>query len=154
MENWFNDISYWHWFIGALLFFILEILLPATVMLWMGIAAVVVGFILVVIPNITWEIQLLIFSVLSVASIFISRIYLNKHPIKTDNPTLNRRDEQYVGRRFTLEAPIVDGIGKIRIGDTFWRIEGDDMAAGTRVIVTGTTGVSLVVVATPEQHPE
>ena len=41
-----------------------------------------------------------------------------------DRPFLNRRAEGYVGRIFTLDKPIVDGIGTIRIDDTVWRVSG------------------------------
>lgn len=59
--------------------------------------------------------------------------------------TVNRRGEQYVGRRFTLDQPIVNGDGKLRIDDSVWRVAGEDMAAGTIVRVVGADGVILKV---------
>ena len=49
-----------------------------------------------------------------------------------DQPFLNRRAEALVGRVFTLEKPIVDGVGTVRIDDTVWRVTGPDSPAGTR----------------------
>jgi hypothetical protein len=40
--------------------------------------------------------------------------------VESDQPKLNRRGEQYVGRTFTLEEPIVNGHGKIRVDDSTW----------------------------------
>ena len=63
----------------------------------------------------------------------------------TDQPALNRRGEQYIGRTLTLDEPIVNGQGKIRVDDTTWKVEGDDMPAGTRVTVIGVDSVVLKV---------
>ena len=88
---------------------------------------------------------MLIFAMVSVASVIAWRVYLRRRPIETDDPTLNRRAEQYFGRVFTLEDAIHDGRGKVRIGDSLWRVKGDDMDAGVRVRVTGVDGVTLEV---------
>jgi len=58
---------------------------------------------------------------------------------------LNRRAETYVGRTFTLERPIVDGRGRLKVDDTVWLVEGPDLPAGTRVQVTGTDNTRLRV---------
>ena len=69
----------------------------------------------------------------------------DRHPTETDQPRLNRRGEQYIGRTFTLDEPIVNGLGKIRVDDSTWKIEGGDCAAGTRITVVGVDGVVLKV---------
>jgi hypothetical protein len=83
--------------------------------------------------------------VLSVGSVYLSRRYLRHHPVHTDRPTLNRRGEQYVGRVLTLQVPIVNGTGKVRVDDTTWKVEGEDCASGSRVVVTGVDGAVLRV---------
>ena len=94
------------------------------------------------------EVQFLIWAVLSVAAVVGSRLYLRRHPIETDRPTLNRRGEQYIGRHFTLEEPIVNGLGKIRVDDSTWKIEGPDaLPAGCKVKVTDVEGTVLKVEA-------
>ena len=75
------------------------------------------------------------------------RAYLHRHPTETDKPTLNRRSQQYVGRTFTLEEAIVNGQGKIHVDDSTWKIEGEDLPAGTKVKVTGADGTVLKVEA-------
>jgi membrane protein implicated in regulation of membrane protease activity len=60
---------------------------------------------------------------------------------------LNRRAEALVGRVFTLEKPIIDGSGTVRIDDTIWRVAGPDTPAGTRVRVVEAKGANLTVAA-------
>ena len=63
----------------------------------------------------------------------------------SDEPHLNRRGEQYIGRVFTLDVAIVNGQGKVRVDDTTWKVQGDDCPVGTRVRVHGVDGVVLLV---------
>ena len=63
------------------------------------------------------------------------------------NPFLNKRTEALVGREFTLEKPIIDGTGTVRIDDTIWRVAGPDAPAGSRVKVVQADGASLTVAA-------
>jgi membrane protein implicated in regulation of membrane protease activity len=140
-----SALEFWHWWIAAVLLIILEVLAPGAFFLWMGIAAGIVGTILLVAPSVTWEAQLFVFTVLSVVSVIAWRFYLKKNPIQTDAPTLNRRGEQYVGRVFTLSEAIVNGVGKIKVDDTLWKVNGKDTVAGKSVRVTAVDGVVLQV---------
>ena len=143
-----NEIAFWHWWIAGLVFIILEMFAPGAVFVWLGAAAGVVGLTLLAFPGMSWEIQFLIWSVLSIGTAIGWRLYLKRNPIETDRPTLNRRGEQYVGRQFTLEEPVVNGLGKIRVDDSIWKIEsGGDIPAGTRIEVTGIDGTVLKVEA-------
>jgi membrane protein implicated in regulation of membrane protease activity len=138
-----SQLDYWHWLILAVVLVILEVFSPGVFFLWMGIAAVIVAGLLYAIPELGWQSQLLIFALLSVAAIVGARFFLKRHPIQTDQPNLNRRGYQYVGRVFTLEEPIVNGEGKIRVDDTTWKIRGEDCEEGNRVEITGVDGVVL-----------
>ncbi len=140
-----DQIDAWHWWVLGVVFVLLEIFSPAAFFLWMGVSAGVVGFIVLAFPDLAWEYQLLAFAVFSVASIVLSRRYLDLYPIATDQPKLNRRGEQYVGRTFTLATPIVNGYGKIKVDDSTWKIEGNDCEAGTQINVVGVDGVVLKV---------
>ena len=142
-----EQLTYWHWFILAALLIILEVFAPGAFMLWIGIAAGVVGTVLYFVPSMTWEYQFMLFSIAAVGSIIAWRGYRGTHPITTDEPTLNRRGAQYIGRTFTLEAPITNGIGKIRVDDSTWKIEGVDCPAGSKVKVIGIDNTVLKVEA-------
>jgi len=137
--------DFWHWWILALALIIAETFLPGTFFLWMGVSALVLGVLAWLIPAMGWEMQLMLFAVLSLVAIVGWRIYQRKHPDETDQPMLNRRGEQYIDRVFTLETAIENGFGKVRVGDSLWRVKGVDAAAGTKVRVTAADGIVLVV---------
>ncbi|MBE2187453.1 MAG: NfeD family protein, partial [Rhodothermales bacterium] len=58
---------------------------------------------------------------------------------------LNRRAEGFIGRVFVLDEPILAGVGRVRIDDSVWRIEGPDTAAGQAVKVVAVDGATLRV---------
>ena len=140
-----QTIEFWHWWVAAVALIIVEALVPGAVFLWLGVSAGVVGAILLAAPGLSWEIQVMIFAVLSVGSVFGWRVYQKSHPTETDLPTLNRRGEQYIGRIITLDKAIVNRVGKVRLDDTSWKVEGGDLPAGTTVKVVGIDGVVLKV---------
>ncbi|MCH7943575.1 MAG: NfeD family protein [Proteobacteria bacterium] len=140
-----QTIEFWHWWVAAVALIIVEALAPGAVFLWLGVSAGVVGAILLAAPGLSWEIQVMIFAVLSVGSVFGWRVYQKSHPTETDLPTLNRRGEQYIGRIITLDKAIVNRVGKVRLDDTSWKVEGGDLPAGTTVKVVGIDGVVLKV---------
>lgn len=144
-----SHVTFWHWWIAALVLFVLEAFAPGAIFLWMGVAAGVSGLALYLIPTMGWDYQVLLFALLSVASIIVWRTYLHRHPTATDRPTLNRRGEQYVGRVFTLEEPIVNGEGKIRVDDSTWKVRGQDCPRGSRVRVVGIDGAVLSIESEP-----
>ena len=138
----FEGIVFWHWFVAGLAFFILEAFLPGAIFLWMGISAFVVGALGWVLPM-SWQIEFVLFGTLSIVSFFVYRRF--RAPPTSDKPTLNRRGHSYVGRTFTLESPIINGDGKLRVDDSQWRINGPDLPAGALVKVTEADGTTLKV---------
>ncbi|MEL0106970.1 MAG: NfeD family protein [Rhodospirillales bacterium] len=142
-----EQLTFWHWFILGCALVVLEILAPGIIFVWLGVAAFITGIIALLATALTWELEFLIFTILSVVSVFAGRAFIRRNPTSTDHPLLNRRGQQYVGRVFTLDEPIVNGTGKLRIDDTTWKVNGQDMDAGTAVKVTGTVGVILTVEA-------
>lgn len=138
----FEGIVFWHWWLAGLALLTLEAFLPGAIFLWMGIAAFIVGLLSWAMP-LTWQIEFVLFGMLSVASFFAWR-RLRKVPV-TDKPTLNRRGHSYVGRVFTLETPIINGDGKLRVDDSQWRIAGPDLPAGSKVKVVEADGTTLKV---------
>jgi membrane protein implicated in regulation of membrane protease activity len=137
--------TFWHWWIFAAALIIFEVLLPTFYLLWTGIAAFIVGLLVWLVPSLAWEIQVVIFAVLAVLSIVMWRNYAQKNPVVSDEPLLNRRGEQYVGRIVTLKEPIVDGHGKVQLDDSTWKITGDDCDAGTQIKITSVNNVVFQV---------
>ena len=145
MMVWLEHIVFWHWWILAGLLLILELTAPAFFFLWLGIAAAAVGLILLVFPSIGVETQLVLFAIASVVSVVAWRKYRESRPITTDQPNLNRRGHQYIGRKFSLTDPIDNGVGKVTVDDFTWKVKGPDLPAGTHIKVTGVEGTIFTV---------
>jgi membrane protein implicated in regulation of membrane protease activity len=137
------SLEFWHWLVLGVGLAIIEVFAPGAFFLWLGISAGIVGMIVWLIPGLDWEYQLLLFAILAIASVVVARRYLTAHPLESDEPNLNLRGHQYVGRTFTLDEPVVNGRGKIRVDDSTWKISCDDCASGTKVIINGVDGVVL-----------
>lgn len=124
-----------------------EVIAPGVFMLWLGIAAAVVFAIVLLFPGIPILWQALAFIVLSFVSIAAYRKYFRQDNEHSDQPLLNRRAEHFMGKVYVLESAIVNGTGRVKIGDAFWTVSGQDLPAGTRVRVINSDGMVLSVVA-------
>lgn len=133
----------WNWLIIGLVLVTLELLVPGVFLLWLGLAALIVGLLSFVVDW-TWQIQIITFAVLAMAAVPVWR-RIGQGGVKTEETFLNRRTDALVGRIFTLDKPIQDGNGTIRIDDTIWRVAGPDAPAGSRVRVVKVDGVDLTV---------
>jgi membrane protein implicated in regulation of membrane protease activity len=142
--SWILSLGAWNWFILAAIFLLIELVAPGVFMLWLGLAAIMVGVISIGV-QLSWQAQVIAFALLSIACIPAWRYFARRVEMPADRPFLNRRAEGYVGRVFTLDKPIVDGVGTIRIEDTVWRVSGPDLPAGSRVKVAQADGADLVV---------
>ena len=131
-----TEIGPWSWWILGLLLLGAEIIVPGMFLIWIGLAAIVVGAISSALWDTaiwSWQIQLLVFAVLALVSALIGRKIMASRDDDTDQPMLNRRMEQMIGRTATLEEPITEGQGRIRLGDTLWTVRGPDLPVGSRV---------------------
>lgn len=139
-----GGLVFWHWLVLAMLLLLLELFVPAAFFIWIGAAAAVLGLILMLLPALSWQVQLIAFAVLSISSVIVGRRLFRQ--VDTSEPTtLNRRGDQYIGREFVLEAPLQNGTGRVNVDDSSWRIVGPDLPAGSKVVVKSIDGSSLVV---------
>jgi inner membrane protein len=140
----FTHFGPWLWFVAAVVLFVLETIVPGVHFLWFGMAAVSVGATAVALP-IAWQWQFILFSLISFLTVLIVRKTGSPITTKSDQPSLNVRGAQYIGRAVLVEEAIRNGRGKVRVGDTIWAAEGEDAAKGEKVEVTGVNGTVLVV---------
>ena len=147
MLAWIVSLGSWNWFILAALLLLLEVMAPGMFMLWLGFSAILVGIISNAVVW-SWQAQLIAFAVFAIAAVPAWRHLARKVEKPAESPFLNRRAEGYVGREFTLDKPIVGGVGTIRIDDTVWRVTGPDVPAGSRVRIARAEGAALMVEAT------
>lgn len=145
-----NIVSYlaslgvWNWFILAGVLLGIEIIVPGTFFLWLGLSAAIVGGLSLVVDW-TWQLQLVAFGVLAIVSFVIWWRFGRPSDTAPALPFLNRRADAFVGRVFTLEKPIVGGTGTVKIDDSIWRIAGPDCPAGSRVKVARADAATLMV---------
>ncbi|HXO71943.1 MAG TPA: NfeD family protein [Bradyrhizobium sp.] len=145
MAEMFSTLGTWNWLVFGLLLMGLELMLPGVFLFWVGLAALLVGLLSVVIAP-PWQLQLLLFAVFAAAAVPVwRRVARSNSGVSNSNPFLNKRSEAMIGRVFTLEKPIIDGAGTVRIDDTIWRVAGPDTPAGSRVRIVRADGASLTV---------
>jgi inner membrane protein len=142
------ELGAWNWMALGLVLLALEIMVPGIFLLWIGIAAIIVGALTLMIGDAamwSWQLQIVLFLILSLVSAYIGKKVMAKGDGASDEPFLNQRAEQLVGRTATLAEPISDGRGRIKLGDTQWRVSGPDLPVGTKVKVVSTDGSELSV---------
>lgn len=144
MMQYLVSLGTWNWFIAGVLLLAIEIAAPGAFMMWFGLAALLVGVISVFVDW-SWQAQFAAFAAFAVAAIPLWRRLSPRVERPTEKPFLNRRTEAMVGRVFTLDKPIVNANGTIRIDDTIWRVTGPDAPAGSRVRVKNAAGAQLEV---------
>lgn len=143
----FEQLLFWHWLVLALVLLVLELFAPAAFFIWIGAAAALVGVLLLAVPMLSWQLQFVTFSIVAIGSVFAGRRYVRRQSQTDGDPSLNRRGEQYIGRVFTLDEPIMNGTGRVRVDDSYWRVIGPDLAPGAKIIVNSVEGASFVVEA-------
>lgn len=147
MEN-----DFWNWLIVGGVLIILEAFIPAFFLLWFGSAAVVIGFVVFFVPNIGWEVQIILFAFLSLASVSAWKMFLQSYFIKeNDHEFLNQRGHELIGKVYELDADIHEGEGRISVKHTSWIVNGPEgLKKGDRVKVTGIEGIELNVESAEE----
>lgn len=144
-----DDVRTWHWWALAAMLVALEMLSPTFYFLWPGIAAAIVGLILVAVPNLSPDAQIFTFAVLAVASTvawkrFAPASWISNEPVGT----LNQRAAQYAGRRVKVTGDFQGGRGAILLDDTRWSAvtsDGSNPINGDTVEIIGADGALLRV---------
>ncbi len=136
----------WNWLIVGLVLMALELVAPGVFLLWLGLAALLVG-IISLFTDWIWQVQVIAFAAFSLAAVPLWRRLATQSSTNAQSMFLNRRSDALVGRVFTLDKPIMDGSGTVRVDDTIWRVSGPDCPAGSKVKVVRADGASLTVEA-------
>jgi membrane protein implicated in regulation of membrane protease activity len=144
----FSDLGAWNWMVLGFVLLAAEILLPGVFLLWIGIAAILTGALSLQLWDWsfwTWQVQVLVFLALSLVSAFAGKRIMSATDTPSDEPLLNRRGEQMIGRTAILAEPISEGVGRVHLGDTVWRVTGPDLPAGAKVKIVAARGSDLIV---------
>jgi membrane protein implicated in regulation of membrane protease activity len=135
------------WMIGGLVLAIFEMFVPGVYLLWFGLAGVATGLLVWFWP-LEFNGELISFAIFAVISVAIGRVVTRRaNDAAGEQPFLNRRADGLVGRIVILTGAIENGAGRLSVDDTIWRVEGPDMPAGSRAVITGVSGTTLKVTA-------
>ncbi|GKV90707.1 NfeD family protein [Pectobacterium carotovorum] len=140
MEN-----AHWFWLSLGGLLLAAEMLGASGYLLWSGLSAVLVGLLTWVMP-LGWPLQGTIFAILTIVTALLWWYWLRKRTLSRPQSMLNQRGQQLVGLRTTLTDPVINGFGRVNIGDSSWRVKSEqDLPAGTQVEVIAIDGITLHV---------
>lgn len=143
-----GNLGPWSWWLVGFVLLAAELAAPGVFLIWIGLAALVVGAASLLLWDEVfwhWQLQLIVFAVLSLAITLIGRKVYGGTDKNSDQPLLNRRGDSLVGRTATLTEPIREGRGRIRLDDSWWSVSGPDLPAGMRVRVAHWSGTELIV---------
>jgi membrane protein implicated in regulation of membrane protease activity len=147
-DNLIVELGPWSWWLVGLVLLAAELILPGFFLVWIGLAGIIVGALSLLFWEHSfwvWQVQGLVFAATAVIVTLIGRRYLYNNNQVTDEPFLNQRSASLVGRTATLDQPIAEGRGRIRLNDTYWTVSGPDLPVGTRVKIVASNGRDLTV---------
>ena len=145
IQDAFISLGAWAWIILGVVLIGIELVAPGAFFLWLGLAAIATGLLDAVL-DLSWQASGLLFALLSVGAVVLGRfVTRSKTQPEAEGAPLNQRGQSLVGRVFTLETPIKDGEGRIRVDDSSWRVTGADRFAGSKVRIVRIEGSTLVV---------
>ena len=131
----------WLWIVGGLVLAGCELIAPGVFLIWLGLAAIGTGLVVTLLA-VSWQVQVMLFAALAVLAVLLGRRMSGGV-----GPDLNRRGHDLVGRSFVLDEPVTGGVGRLRLGDTTWRLAGPDLPAGSAVRIVALDGSTLQVTA-------
>lgn len=140
-------LNHWTWLVIALVLAVLELIAPGVFFLWMAIAAALTAGLAFLTPDLGWTTHLAAFAVLSVLVTWAGKRYVKQNQTPSENDMLNKRGQQMIGKEVNLIDPIINGEGRVKIGDSPWRVYGPDLPKGTRVRIKAVDGARIEVEA-------
>lgn len=145
MMDWLESLdAHWVWLTLGLVLAGLEMLVPGIYLVWLAVAAIVVG-VLTMAFDLSFAVQVVDFVFLSLIIAFSVKRFLRDRPIESADPLMNRRGARLVGETALVVQAIEHGSGRVKLGDSEWIARGPNMAAGERVRVSGSEGAILLV---------
>lgn len=143
-----NLLDSYGWWILALVLIAAELVAPGYFLLWIGVAAGIMGLVTLFFPGLPFLAQAVVFGLLAVGTCYVYWKFIRPATeLRDDQPLLNRKGDRMVGRRVLVAEPFVNGRGKVRVGDTVWLAEGPDVEPGAVVEVIAVSGTTLRVKA-------
>lgn len=144
--------GYGFWLLLGLLLLISELFTPALVAIFFGIGALVVGLLTLMGLIDSPAVQLLLFALISVGSLFALRKHFRRwlRGNETTADNANPDNIELVGKRVKVLTDFEQGLGDVQLNGTKWDAEsGDALKTGDSAWVLSHSGNLLRVAATP-----
>lgn len=148
--------SAWIWLIIGALLILSEFFMTGLVAIFFGVGALLVGLLVAFGLLAGLAEQILVFAVLSVATLLFARErikiwFRGKVSERWDG---DRNLIESRGQRVTVTRDFVDGIGQVRLSGADWKAESidGDHEQGTTVWVVGNQGITLTVSRERPEH--
>lgn len=141
------SIPPWYWFAFGVLLVAAEILVPAFILIWPGLAALCMAAIVWLFPSIPGELVAILFAVLALALTFGGRALFDRGGADIATTGLNERTHNLVGRRAKV-VRFEGGEGQVELGGVQWPASwpsGASAAPGDYVEVGAVDGVRLII---------
>lgn len=136
------------WFVIGLVLIISEFAMPGLIIIFFGFGAILTA-ILCIIFDFSLNIQLLLFTIFSLASLLLLRKYLKNIFYGKIKPTATDLEDEseYVGRKAVVVSKIeAGGEGKIELDGSHWSATSNEtIDAGTRVKITAHKNLTMKV---------
>uniref|UniRef100_UPI0035CBADFF NfeD family protein n=1 Tax=uncultured Sphingomonas sp. TaxID=158754 RepID=UPI0035CBADFF len=133
------------WLAAALGLVIAELLVPGFFLIFLGAAAAVVGVLVLIAPELPILVQAVVFAALTAGAVAAGKRWYRGSDRTSSDPLLNDRAARLIGKRVEVCEAIVDGEGRVKVGDGAWNAVGPDAAVGTSVRIVGADGSVLRV---------
>tara|TARA_R100001244_G_scaffold20643_5_gene21542 strand:- start:8686 stop:9165 length:480 start_codon:yes stop_codon:yes gene_type:complete len=127
------------WLGLAALLALAELFVPGVFLIWVAAAAAVTG-ILSLFIDLTVAGQLTVFGLSTILAVLGGRRWYLTHNVESENPLLNNRSAQMVGRTVTVVESISATSGRVKVGDGEWPAKGPNMEKGTIAKVAAVEG--------------
>jgi inner membrane protein len=124
------------WLAIALALGIAELAIPGVFLIFLAIAAAITGVAVFVLADLPIEAQLVSFAAWSVVTVAIGKRWYRDYPVETTDALLNDRAARLIGEHVVVDSAIVDGSGRVRIGDGTWPARGADAPVGATMRIT------------------
>lgn len=147
--------SAWYWLIAGAILIGLEIVIPGAFLMWIGGGMLITGASILLFPDTTLVVQLLLFITAMVSCVTVG-VILQRHARQNSPTTVNAGLEQYVGRHVTVVLPFEaqgamrhDGFvkrGRIKLEDsTYAAMSKTTLEEGQLVVISGVLGGTFIV---------
>lgn len=136
------------WLLIAVVLFIIEIFTPGFFSACLGIAAAINTILILIFPNISTVLQIIIFAILSILSFVAIRPFALKYLYKNSN-SKNTNADGLIGKRGKIIKPISpSNFGSMKIyGDEFMALseDGTPIDEGSEVEIVKLDGIKVIV---------